>query len=83
MWGLVYMCHDKQVEVRGQFMGLVLSFYYAGPRDWTKVIRFGGKHLLPSEPTLWPIRRPFFKPHLLPHSTKVTYNNTLNTSIFT
>lgn len=28
-------------------MGLVLSFYYAGPRDWTKVIRFGGKHLYP------------------------------------
>lgn len=35
------------VEVREQFVGLILSIYHAGPWNQTQIFRLGGKHLYP------------------------------------
>jgi hypothetical protein len=36
-----YMCHGVHVEVTGQPVGVVLSFYLGSPRDGAQVVRFG------------------------------------------
>lgn len=35
------------VAVREQFVGLILSFYHAGPGGQTQIVRLGDKHLYP------------------------------------
>lgn len=47
MWVGGYM--KAMVKVRGQFGG-VHSYYHVGLRDWTQVIRLGGKCLYPPNP---------------------------------
>lgn len=39
--------HNKHVEVRGQFMGLIHSLHYVGPKDQTEVFRLDDKHIYP------------------------------------
>lgn len=41
------MClHHEHAGIRGQSAGLcfLLSFHFVGPRDWTQVVRLGGKY---------------------------------------
>lgn len=43
--GRVGVCHE--VEVRGQYVGVSSLLPPQGPRDWTQVVRLGGKCLYP------------------------------------
>lgn len=41
----LYVCEYAHVEVREQVLELVHYFHIEGARNWTRVLKFGSKHL--------------------------------------